>query len=67
MSSEQDSANPYRIAHVAVMTISCSRCGEEWPRDPALEVVCPHLQFSKSAFSAARSGLPATKSDSARL
>ena len=23
------------------MTISCSLCGEEWPRDPALEVSCP--------------------------
>lgn len=23
------------------MTVSCSRCGQEWPRDPALEVVCP--------------------------
>ena len=23
------------------MTIKCSRCGEEWPRDPALEVKCP--------------------------
>jgi hypothetical protein len=23
------------------MTVSCSRCGDEWTRDPALEVVCP--------------------------
>ena len=23
------------------MTVSCSACGQEWPRDPALEVVCP--------------------------
>jgi len=23
------------------MTVSCSLCGEEWPRDPALEVPCP--------------------------
>jgi len=23
------------------MTVSCSRCNEEWERDPALEVVCP--------------------------
>jgi len=23
------------------MTVSCSNCGEEWPRDPALEVECP--------------------------
>jgi hypothetical protein len=23
------------------MSVSCSNCGEEWPRDPALEVPCP--------------------------
>lgn len=23
------------------MTASCSACGQEWPRDPALEVICP--------------------------
>ena len=23
------------------MTVSCSSCGDGWPRDPALEVVCP--------------------------
>ena len=23
------------------MTVSCSACGQEWPSDPALEVVCP--------------------------
>jgi len=23
------------------MSVSCSRCGREWPRDPALEVECP--------------------------
>jgi predicted amidophosphoribosyltransferase len=23
------------------MTVSCSACGQEWPRDPALEVRCP--------------------------
>lgn len=23
------------------MTVSCERCGEVWPRDPALEVECP--------------------------
>lgn len=23
------------------MTVTCSNCGEEWPRDPALEVPCP--------------------------
>ena len=23
------------------MTVSCSKCGDEWERDPALEVVCP--------------------------
>lgn len=21
--------------------VKCSRCGQEWPRDPALEVECP--------------------------
>lgn len=21
--------------------VSCSRCGERWPRDPAYEVACP--------------------------
>ena len=24
------------------MTVSCLRCGEEWPRDPAREVKCPY-------------------------
>jgi hypothetical protein len=23
------------------MTVSCSACGQEWDRDPALEVKCP--------------------------
>jgi hypothetical protein len=23
------------------MTVSCSACGQQWPQDPALEVVCP--------------------------
>lgn len=23
------------------MTVSCNNCGEEWPRDPVLEVECP--------------------------
>ena len=23
------------------MTVKCSLCGQEWPRDPALEVACP--------------------------
>jgi hypothetical protein len=23
------------------MTVRCNACGEEWPRDPALEVDCP--------------------------
>ncbi len=23
------------------MTVSCSKCGDEWDRDPALEVACP--------------------------
>ena len=23
------------------MSVTCSNCGEEWPRDPALEVPCP--------------------------
>ena len=23
------------------MTVSCSACGQEWDRDPALEVSCP--------------------------
>lgn len=23
------------------MPVSCSRCGQTWPRDPALEVDCP--------------------------
>lgn len=23
------------------MTVRCSRCGQEWPREPALEVPCP--------------------------
>lgn len=23
------------------MPVKCHRCGQEWPRDPALEVKCP--------------------------
>jgi len=23
------------------MTVSCTHCGQSWPRDPALEVPCP--------------------------
>lgn len=23
------------------MSVTCHRCGQEWPRDPALEVECP--------------------------
>jgi predicted RNA-binding Zn-ribbon protein involved in translation (DUF1610 family) len=23
------------------MTVQCTACGQEWPRDPALEVKCP--------------------------
>jgi DNA-directed RNA polymerase subunit RPC12/RpoP len=23
------------------MSVKCNACGEEWPRDPALEVQCP--------------------------
>lgn len=23
------------------MTVACSKCGDEWSRDPALEIVCP--------------------------
>lgn len=26
------------------MTVSCSACGTEWPRDPALEVACPKCE-----------------------
>lgn len=26
---------------VACETVVCSACGQEWPRDPALEVACP--------------------------
>jgi DNA-directed RNA polymerase subunit RPC12/RpoP len=26
------------------MQVRCSRCGQEWPRDPALEVVCPNCR-----------------------
>lgn len=26
------------------MSVSCSRCGQEWARDPALEVACPSCQ-----------------------
>lgn len=26
------------------MSISCNNCGEEWPRDPRLEVACPTCQ-----------------------
>ena len=26
------------------MTVSCSACGQEWSRDPALEVECPKCE-----------------------
>jgi hypothetical protein len=26
------------------MTVACSACGEQWPRDPALEVECPKCE-----------------------
>jgi len=26
------------------MTVSCSACGTQWPRDPALEVECPKCE-----------------------
>lgn len=26
------------------MTVICNRCGQEWERDPALEVPCPTCQ-----------------------
>jgi len=26
------------------MPVTCKRCGESWPRDPALEVPCPTCQ-----------------------
>jgi hypothetical protein len=28
------------------MTARCNACGEEWPRDPALEVECPDCRAS---------------------
>ena len=31
----------YLIIEVVKKMIECSRCGQKWPRDPALEVVCP--------------------------
>jgi hypothetical protein len=33
------------------MTVSCSSCGETWPRDPALEVPCPTWRASRLARS----------------
>lgn len=26
------------------MSVHCGRCGQEWPRDPALEVPCPRCR-----------------------
>ena len=26
------------------MTVACSACGQEWERDPALEVACPKCE-----------------------
>jgi len=28
------------------MTVQCALCGEEWPRDPALEADCPDCHAS---------------------
>jgi hypothetical protein len=28
------------------MTVHCNICGQEWPRDPALEVECPDCRVS---------------------
>lgn len=34
------------------MTVSCSACGTEWPRDPALEVKCPTCNASVAKYCA---------------
>lgn len=31
------------------MTARCNSCGQEWPRDPALEVECPDCRASVGA------------------
>ena len=31
------------------MSVQCSACGQEWPRDPALEVACPVCRASVGA------------------
>jgi hypothetical protein len=32
------------MAMTASGPVTCARCGQTWPRDPALEVPCPHCR-----------------------
>ena len=36
------------------MTVSCSACGREWERDPALEVACPKCKVPIGRYCLAR-------------
>jgi hypothetical protein len=47
--SAQDRANPPPAG-----AVSCSACGQEWPRDPALEVECPKCQAKAGHYCRAR-------------
>lgn len=38
------------------MTVSCHACGQEWPRDPALEVPCPDCKARVGAWCKRPSG-----------
>lgn len=41
------------------MTVSCSNCGQEWERDPALEVACPQCRTDVGEKCKRPSGHPA--------
>lgn len=32
------------------MSAVCSRCGETWPRDPALEIPCPRCNATAGSY-----------------
>ncbi len=38
------------------MAVRCRNCGREWPRDPALEVVCPTCRAPVGAWCRRPSG-----------
>lgn len=48
------------------MSVQCQRCGQEWPRDPALEVACPTCRAPIGAWCKRPSGHQAQDLHTAR-